>query len=78
MQDFGDKLIVFMNLDPVFKGSSIIIVSLLSLLFAKWLKARWQEPFKGGFLVFVGIATFTLFYGLFILLIRPHWWALPY
>jgi hypothetical protein len=78
MQALGDKLIIFTNLSPVFKGASIALTALVVLFFAYWMKQRWQEPIRGGFLVFIGLAGFTFLYGLFILLFQPHWWTLPY
>ena len=78
MQELGDKLIVFSNLSPIFKGSSITLAALVALFFAYWMRERWQEPVRGGFLVFISLAGFTLLYGLFILIFQPHWWVLPY
>jgi len=42
------------------------------------MRAKWKEPLKGGFLVFIGLAVFIVLYGFFILIFRPNWWALPY
>ncbi len=78
MSDFGVKLIQFTNMDPVFKGAAVTIVGLLALLFAFYMRERWKEPLKNGFLVFIGLAVFIILYGLFILIMRPHWWNPPY
>jgi uncharacterized membrane protein HdeD (DUF308 family) len=78
MSEFGVKIIQFTNMNPVFKGSSVAIVGLLALLFAMWMRARWKEPLKGGFIVFIGLAVFIVFYGLYILIFQPQWWKLPY
>ncbi|PIS28350.1 hypothetical protein COT42_08245 [Candidatus Saganbacteria bacterium CG08_land_8_20_14_0_20_45_16] len=78
MSDFGVKLIQFTNMNPLFKGGGVLIVGLLAFLFAWWMKKRWQEPVRSGFLVFVGLSVFITLYGLFILAVRPLWWRLPY
>jgi len=78
MSDFRVKIIQFTNMNPVFKGCSVIIVGLLALLFAIWMRQRWKEPLKGGFIVFIGLSVFIILYGLYILIFRPNWWALPY
>ena len=78
MSEFGVKLMQFLNFSHLFKGGSVIIVGLLALLFSWWMKEKWQEPVKGGFLFFVGLSIFITLYGLFILLFKPNWLALPY
>ncbi|MFH1683794.1 MAG: hypothetical protein ABIA67_02800 [Candidatus Margulisiibacteriota bacterium] len=78
MREFGAKLIQFTNMNPIFKGASITIVGLVALLFALWMKNRWKEPLRGGFLVFIGLTIFIILYGLFILIFKPQWWSLPY
>ncbi|MFH1576784.1 MAG: hypothetical protein ABID35_04490 [Candidatus Margulisiibacteriota bacterium] len=78
MKEFGTKLIQFSNMSPVFKGTSITVAGLLALLFAFWMRKRWNEPLQGGFLVFIGLAAFVVLYGLFILIFQPQWWKLPY
>jgi hypothetical protein len=78
MNEFLIKLVQTTNMNPVFKGSSVTLVGLLALLFAWWMNKRWKEPLRGGFLVFVGLAIFITLFGLFILIFRPNWWALPY
>jgi len=75
---FGEKLVQFTNTSPIFKGSAIIVVAVIALLFAFWMKKVWKEELKGGFLVFIGIAVFVLLYGLLILILQPHWWNPPY
>lgn len=78
MNEFGVKLVQFTNMNPVFKGASVTTVGLLALLFALWMRHRWKEPLKGGFLVFAGLAVFIVLFGLYILIFQPNWWALPY
>jgi len=78
MSDFGVKFIEFTNMNPFFKGGSVFLVGILAILFAWWMNKKWQEPLKGGFLVFVGLSVFITLYGLFILVFRPSWWGLPY
>ncbi|MFC1568225.1 hypothetical protein ACFL37_00830 [Candidatus Margulisiibacteriota bacterium] len=76
--EFGVKLVQFMNMHPVFKGASVAIVGFLALFFAYWMRKKWDEPLKGGFLVYVCLAAFITLYGLFILIFQPQWWKLPY
>lgn len=78
MSDWGIKLIQFTNMSPVFKGGLTAVVGLVALLFALWMNARWKEPVKGGFLVFISVAIFIAIFGLFILIAQPQWWKLPY
>lgn len=78
MSEWGIKFIQFTNMNPTFKGGSVTIVGLLALLFAYWMHKRWGEPLRNGFLVFIGIAAFIVLYGLFILILQPHWWNPPY
>jgi len=78
MSDLGVKFIQFINMNPLFKGTSVTLVGLLALFFALWMKERWQEELKGGFLVFIGLAVFIVLYGLYIVIFQPAWWSLPY
>ena len=78
IQEIGTKIIQFTNMNPLFKGVSVTIVGILALLFALWMRRKWGEPLKGGFLVFIGLSIFIVLYGLFILVVRPNWWNLPY
>jgi len=66
------------NFIPLFKGPALIILGLLALLFAWWMKKKWNEPSSFGYWVFVGLAVFIVLFGLFILLFQPQWWRLPY
>ncbi|MFA6548517.1 MAG: hypothetical protein WCT39_01110 [Candidatus Margulisiibacteriota bacterium] len=78
MSEFNVKLVQIINLSPLFKGSAVLIIGLLALLFAWWMNKRWKEPLQGGFLVFIGVAVFVVLFGLFILVFQPQWWKLPY
>jgi len=78
MEEWKVQFIETINMNPVFKGTAVIIVGLLALFFAWWMRERWKEPLKGGFLVFVGVSIFIVLYGLYILVFQPNWWALPY
>ena len=78
MSEFGVKFIEFTNMNPLFKGGSVFLVGILALLFCWWMQKKWNEPFRGGFLIFVGLSIFITLYGLFILVFRPDWWSLPY
>ncbi|MFA5034568.1 MAG: hypothetical protein WC500_02145 [Candidatus Margulisiibacteriota bacterium] len=71
-------IVQFTNTSPVFKGLGALIVGVVALLFAWWMRKRWQEPLEGGFKVFLGLAIFIILYGLFILVFQPHWWNPPY
>ena len=74
----GIKIIQFTNMNPVFKGGATIIVGLTALLFAYWMKQRFNEPASIWYKVFVALAVFITLYGAFILVMRPEWWLLPY
>ncbi len=78
MNEWAVRFVALTNMSPTFKGASVALVGLLALLFAAWMNRRWQEPLKGGFLVFIGVAIFIVLYGLFILVFQPQWWKLPY
>ena len=78
MNDWGVTFIQITNMSPIFKGLSVTIVGLLALLFSWYMKEKWKEPLKGGFLVYIGISVFILLYGLFVLIFQPQWWKLPY
>ena len=78
MYEWAQKIVQFTNMSPVFKGGSVTIAGLVALLFALWMRQRWKEPLKGGFMVFVALAAFVVLYGIFILIAQPHWWNPPY
>jgi len=78
MNEYGMNLMKLINMNPTFKGSAVILVGLLSLFFAWWMKERWHEPFSFGFKVFVGLAAFIVLYGAYIVVFQPAWWQLPY
>ena len=78
MSDWGANLIMTMNMNPAFKGGMVAITSLVALLFAFWMKKRWNEPASSGFVMFVSLAVFCLVFGLFVLIFQPQWWKLPY
>ncbi|MFH1826571.1 MAG: hypothetical protein ABH823_04685 [bacterium] len=78
MSEFGTNLMQVMNMSPIFKGGSVLAAGLLALIFAWWMKSKWQEPLKAGFLIFIGFAVFIVLYGLYVLVFQPAWWQLPY
>jgi uncharacterized membrane protein HdeD (DUF308 family) len=78
MNNFNVKLMQITNMSPLFKGSAVLIIGIFALLFAWWMHKRWKEPLQGGFLIFIGVAIFVVFFGLFILVFQPQWWKLPY
>jgi len=76
--DWGTRFIRFTNMSPLFKGSALIILGIVALLFSLWVNRKWKEPLKGGFLVFILLSVFILLFGLYILVFQPQWWRLPY
>ncbi len=68
----------FTNYSPFFKGPGLIILGIAALLFAYFMKKKWNEPNSFGFYLFIAVGAIILVYGLIILLFRPNWWALPY
>ena len=75
---FWIKVIQFVNMNPVFKGGATIIVGSLALLFALWVRKRFNEPDTIFYKIFVGTCIFIILYGSYILVFRPNWWLLPY
>lgn len=74
-----EKIVQFTNFSPIFKGGGVVIVGLVALLFALYMKNRRKEPRQGGaFNLFLGLSIFVILYGIFILIFRPAWWVLPY
>jgi hypothetical protein len=73
-----EKIVQFTNFSPIFKGGGTIIVGLLALLFALYMKNRRKEPATLSYNLFLGLSIFVILYGLFILIFRPAWWVLPY
>lgn len=65
-------------MNTLMRGLSVVGVGLAALLFAYWMNKRWQEPVKGSFFVFIAIAVFVVFFGLYIAALKPLWWQLPY
>ena len=74
----GIRIIEFTNMSTVFKGGATIVVGLTALLFAYWMKIRFNEPASLWYKVFVALAVLIVFYGAYILGMRPEWWKLPY
>jgi len=62
----------------LFKGSALVLLGIFALLFAYYMKKKWNEHNSFGFFLFVGVACFIILFGLYILVISPNWWALPY
>ncbi|OGC04315.1 hypothetical protein A2276_06930 [candidate division WOR-1 bacterium RIFOXYA12_FULL_43_27] len=74
----GIKIIEFTNMNPLFKGGAAVIVGILALLFALWVRRRFLEPDSVFYRIFLGISVFVILYGGYILVVRPQWWRLPY
>jgi len=68
----------FTDFSPFFKGPALIILGLLALLFAYYMKRKWKEPASFGYFIFIGLAAFIILFGLYILIFQPQWWKLPY
>ena len=78
MNEFGVKIMQTMNMSPIFKGTAVTIIGFMALLFAWWMREKWHEPLKSGFIAFIALSVFIILYGLYVLVIQPNWWALPY
>ncbi len=78
MSDWGANLMMTMNMSPTFKGGTVLIVSAVALLFAFWMRKRWNEPISAGYVIFISLGAFCFLFGLFVLLFQPQWWKLPY
>jgi hypothetical protein len=78
INEIGVKFVKFTNQSPLFKGETTLLVGLIALAFAWWMRKRWQEPLEWRFLLFIGVASFITLYGIFVLIFQPQWWKLPY
>jgi len=74
----GEKIVQFTNYSPFFKGPALIILGLLALVFAYVAKKRWKQGPEWGYWIFMGLSVFIMVFGLYILILRPKWWVLPY
>jgi len=72
----GISLISFMSTSPVFKGIALMLLSVLAVLFGFWFN-KGSEP-SNNFKMYLAVAGIIFLYGLFILIVRPHWWLPPY
>jgi len=72
----GGELIRFMSENPVFKGSGSIVIGVLALLFAYFIKKRGTK-LDYGYWVFVSLSVFIILFGTYILMFRPLWWTPP-
>jgi len=68
------RILEFTNTNPIFKGIGLIVLGLIALLFAYYMKKKWHEPKTLSFNIFIGLAVFIILYGAFILVFRPAWW----
>ncbi|MBU0573825.1 MAG: hypothetical protein KKH83_05055 [Candidatus Margulisbacteria bacterium] len=75
---FGIWLIEISDRSPLFKGSALLALALLAFAFAYFARKKLGEPAGFGYYLFMAVSVFILFYGSFILIARPNWWALPY
>ena len=74
----GTDLIIFTNTSPLFKGIAVILVGILALIYIWWLIKKWKEPITWQFVIFISLSVFIVLYGLFILVLQPHWWNPPW
>lgn len=72
------KIAQIVNHSPIFKGTALVVLGILALMFSYFMKKKWNEKKSFGFSLFQGIAIFIVLFGLFILIYRPNWWGLPY
>lgn len=75
---FWIKVIQFVNMNPLFKGGATVAVGIFALLFALWMRKRFNEPATIFYKIFIGLCIFIMLYGSYILVFRPNWWTLPY
>lgn len=75
--ELGVKIIRFVATSPIFKGVGLIVLGLLAILFALYFR-RLSKKSILGFYIFIGISVFLILYGVFLLIVRPDWWKLPY
>ena len=75
---FWIKVLQYTNMNPVFKGGACIVVGAAALLFALFVKKRFNEPDSIFYRIFVGLCSFIVVYGMYILAVKPDWWGLPY
>jgi len=73
-----EKIVVFTNFSPIFKGIALILLGVFGLWYALVLRNKWKEPINFSFKIFIALSLFILLLGVYILVLRPHWWVLPY
>ena len=71
----GVKILEFMNTSPVFKGIGTMIVGLVALLFAVYMKRKWNEPKSIPFTIYIAFSVFVILYGLYVLIFQPDMWT---
>lgn len=72
----GISLISFVSTNPVFKGVALMLLSVLAVVFGLWFN-KGNKP-SSSFNMYLAVAGVIFIYGLFILIVRPHWWLPPY
>jgi hypothetical membrane protein len=75
--ELGVKILSFAATSPIFKGAGLIVLGILAVLFGLYFK-RLNKENVWGFYLFIGISIFMILYGIFLLILRPDWWKLPY
>jgi len=76
MVEFGIKLITFMSQRPVFKGSALVVLAILALLFA-WIYKGKGKMIEPSLWVFILVAVIILVFGIWILVFQPQMWLPP-
>ena len=61
---------------PIFKGLGFVGLGAVGLTFG-WRAHQKGEKMEFGFSLYLILAAFILLYGLFLLVLRPHWWTPP-
>jgi len=78
MNETAVKIAQITGYSRTFKGLGLMVLGATALLFAYYMKKRWNEPKSFGFYLFIAVGAIILVYGLIVLALRPNWWALPY
>ncbi|MCX5748769.1 MAG: hypothetical protein NTZ10_00780 [Candidatus Saganbacteria bacterium] len=72
----GSKIIRYISESPVFKGSALIILSLIAFI-ATAVMVKNGRKRDINFWVFAAAAAIILLYGAYILIAQPQWWKPP-
>ncbi len=78
MPDFEGfvRFLTFINQSWKFKGTGLLALGVLALLFAYYLQKRGNSR-DYSFWLFVTVSLIIVLYGAVILLLQPAWWNPP-